>query len=70
MLARLPLLEIGQRMRQENALYYILPAPKEANPRPEEFDGLLSGELLKNYDADFDFDSQKLNLFSQDHCLR
>jgi TPR repeat protein/predicted aspartyl protease len=68
MLARLPLLEIGQRMRQENALYYILPAPKGANPRPEVFDGILSGELLKNYDADFDFDSQKLNLFSQDHC--
>ncbi len=66
-LARLPLIEMGTRMRQENALYYVLPAPK-GETTGEEFDGLLSGELLKNYDADFDFDAQKLNLFSQDHC--
>jgi hypothetical protein len=67
MLARLPLIEMG-RLRQENALYYILPANNVANSRAGEFDGILSGELLKQYDADFDFDSHKLNLFSQDHC--
>src|SRR4051812_7932900 len=67
MLARLPLIEMGS-LRQENALYYILPANNVANSRAGEFDGILSGELLKQYDADFDFASHKLNLFSQDHC--
>jgi hypothetical protein len=33
-----------------------------------EFDGILAGEFLKQYDADFDFGAGKLNLFLQDHC--
>jgi len=62
MLARLPTLEIGHRMQQQNALYYVLPTGSD------EFDGILGGEFFKQFDADFDFGSQKLNLFSQDHC--
>lgn len=62
MLARLPTIEIGRRLRQENALYYVL-----ANSS-DEFDGILGGEFLKQYDSDFDFGAQRLNLFSIDHC--
>jgi predicted aspartyl protease len=61
-LARLPTLEIGQRLREENAQYFILPSENT------EFDGLLSDSFLKQYDADFDFAMKRFNLFSPDHC--
>ena len=61
-LARLPFLEIGHRLQQQNALYYVLPNSSA------EFGGVLSGEFFKQYDADFDFGSAKLNFFSPDHC--
>ncbi|HTQ15587.1 MAG TPA: retropepsin-like aspartic protease [Rhizomicrobium sp.] len=35
---------------------------------PEHFAGTLGGDILRNFDADFDFAAGKLNLFSQDHC--
>jgi predicted aspartyl protease len=65
-LAQLPLVEIG-RFKQENALYYVLPS-NDNIAAANEVNGILGGEWLKNYDADFDFRSRKLNLFSQDHC--
>lgn len=61
-LARLPTLEIGQRLRQANAQYFVLPIGNS------EFDGILSGEFLRQYDADFDFAMNRLNFFSPDHC--
>ena len=30
--------------------------------------GLLGTDLLRNFDVEFDFKANKLNLFSQDHC--
>lgn len=38
------------------------------NGMPIEINGTLSPDILRNYDADFDFAASKLNLFSQDHC--
>jgi len=67
-LARLPSIAIG-RLQQANALYYVLPENNVANTAAGEFDGILGGEFLKQYDADFDLASRRLNLFSQDHCV-
>jgi predicted aspartyl protease len=30
--------------------------------------GLLGGDILKNFDADFDFANKRLTIFSHDHC--
>jgi predicted aspartyl protease len=65
LLARLPSIAIG-RLQQANALYYVLP-DNEAQGT-SEFDGILGAEFFKQYDADLDFASGKLNLFLQDHC--
>ena len=62
MLARLPTILIGGHLRTNNALYYVM--PNNSN----EFDGILGGEFLKQFDADFDFAARKLNAFSPDHC--
>lgn len=35
---------------------------------PSGSDGVLAGDLLALFDAEFDFQKGKLNLFSQDHC--
>jgi predicted aspartyl protease len=64
-LARLPSIAIG-RLQQANALYYVLPNSDASGTA--EFDGILGGEFFKQYDADLDFTSGKLNLFLQDHC--
>src|SRR5215467_12086098 len=34
----------------------------------DDGDGILAGDLLTSFDAEFDFAKGKLNLFSQDHC--
>lgn len=36
--------------------------------REAEFDGLIAGDILDNYDVELNFVTRKLNLFSQDHC--
>lgn len=69
MLARLPSILIGGQLVTQNALYYVLPTDNPANTGRGEFDGILAGEFLKQFDADFDFSAQKLNLFSPDHCV-
>jgi predicted aspartyl protease len=35
---------------------------------PPHFAGTVGSDLLKNFDLDIDFNAQKVNLFSQDHC--
>jgi hypothetical protein len=37
-------------------------------PEGSNFDGVLAGDLLGQFDVEFDFADKKLNLFSQDHC--
>lgn len=37
-------------------------------PQGTSFDGVLAGDLLTQFDVEFDFAGRKLNLFSQDHC--
>ncbi|HEY1632031.1 MAG TPA: retropepsin-like aspartic protease [Rhizomicrobium sp.] len=36
--------------------------------RPDNLAGTIGADLLKNFDVEFDFENQKINLFSQDHC--
>src|SRR6185312_15919031 len=39
------------------------------HPPPDyKADGILAGDLLTQFDVEFDFAAKKLNLFSQDHC--
>jgi hypothetical protein len=46
-------------------LDYALMPPGSLEP---DIDGLLSPDLLTNFDLDFDFAGGKVNLFSSDHC--
>jgi len=43
--------------------FFILPEPHGAGT-----DGLLGSDIMSRFDADFDFASAKLNLFSRNHC--
>ena len=67
-IVRLPSITIGG-MRQEYPSFFISPEQGDPNDTaPAEFDGVISPDLLQNFDADFDFAANKLNLFSPDHC--
>lgn len=67
-MARVPSILIGGQLVTKDALYYVLPGNNGGNAEKGEFDGILAGEFLSQFDADFDFAARKLNLFSPDHC--
>ncbi len=58
---RLNTLEMGGLKGTDIALM-IWPDPNAP------FDGLIAGDILKHYDVEFNFVTQKVNLFSPDHC--
>jgi len=64
---RLPSITLGG-LRQEGAYFFVSPEQTNAPQTVPEFAGILAADFLQNFDADFDFTSGKLNLFSPDHC--
>ncbi len=47
----------------------VLPGEDDPTDKsPQEFDGILGAEFLRNVDLDFDFAANKLNIVSQNHC--
>jgi predicted aspartyl protease len=39
-----------------------------ADPPPELPQGVIGGDILRNYDIDFDFAARKMNIISREHC--
>lgn len=51
-------------------LVYQSPKLREMidTPAPDAPQGVIGGDLLRNYDVDLDFAAKKMNLVSRDHC--
>ena len=65
--ARLPSITLGG-LRVEGPYFMVLPGPENGGSEIAAFGGLLGSEMLRNIDFDFDFEANKVNLISQDHC--
>src|SRR5262249_20630248 len=62
--AQLPSITIG-RYRQQAVYFFVMKVRDDPSDKTQpEFAGLIAPDFLKNFDADFDFAQNKLNLIS------
>ena len=61
--ASVPSFDLG-RLTYHSAVFWVIAEP--ANPAGPQ--GVLGGDMLRNYDIDLDFAAQKMNIISRDHC--
>jgi predicted aspartyl protease len=55
-------------LRASSMDFMIMPGGHQLAADVEGAAGILAPNLLRSYDADFDFGNRKFNLLSQDHC--
>jgi hypothetical protein len=67
--ARLPSLSLDN-LKLGDTVFMVLPGDDNASaPAMDVFGGIFGSEMLPVVDFDFDFAANKINLFSQDHCV-
>lgn len=67
--ARLPSLTLDN-LKLGETTFMVLPGDENASdPDVDVFGGIFGSEMLPVVDFDFDFAANKINLFSQDHCI-
>jgi hypothetical protein len=67
--ARLPSLTLDN-LKLGETVFMVLPGDDAASgPELDVFGGIFGSEMLPVVDFDFDFAANKINIFSQDHCV-
>jgi hypothetical protein len=67
--ARLPSLMLDN-LKLGETIFMVLPGQDGASePQMDVYGGIFGSEMLAVVDFDFDFAANKINLFSQDHCI-
>ena len=62
-IARIPTFGLGRLDYQSPSLWVMAEPAKPSGPQ-----GVLGGDMLRNYDIDLDFAAHKMNIISREHC--